>query len=218
MSETRTQDPWAERLLRVDFLAGLVVGIIAVAIWLQAWNLPMGEIRYFGPGFLPKLFGVGIAAGAIALTAWGLIQPPAHAERVKLAFRGPVVVVLGILFFALFLRGWQIGPVPTPQLGLVIVAPVTVILTGFASKEADIRELLVLGFGLTALGMLLFLDLLNLRLPVLPGGVEPWVVRSFGLEWPTRFVYGAYGLISLALSRVFGFGLFGFTSSKGPSR
>ncbi|HEV7277172.1 MAG TPA: tripartite tricarboxylate transporter TctB family protein [Devosiaceae bacterium] len=214
MSVTRSQDPWGDRLLRVDFLAGVVVGIIAVAIWMQAWNLPMGEIRNFGPGFLPKLFGAGLAVGATALTAWGLLQPPSQAERVKLAFRGPVVVTSGILFFALFIRGWQVGPIAAPQLGLMIVAPVTVVLTGFGSREGNARELLVLGFGLTALGTLLFADLLNLRLPLFPQALEPWIFQTFGFEWSRRYAYAAYALITLGLAHAFGFKLLGSARDK----
>lgn len=214
MRQAQTQDPWGDRLLRVDFLAGVVVGIIALAIWVQAWDLPMGEIRYFGPGFLPKLFGAGIAVGAIALVVWGLVQPPSHAERIELAYRGPIVVVLGILFFAFFLRGGQIGPVPTPQLGLIVVAPITVILTGFGSREANIRELIVLGFGLAALGTLLFVDLLGLRLPVFPSLLEPWIQQNFGFEWPTRFAYAAHALVALGLSHLFGYGFFGLNRTR----
>ena len=218
MIESRSTVAWGERLLRVDFLAGLVVGIIAIAIWLQAWDLPVGELSYIGPGFLPKLFGAGIAAGSVALMVWGLVQPPAHAERIELFFRGPVFVVIGILFFAAFIRGGPIGPIPVPQLGLLIVAPITVVLTGFGSREADIRELLVLGLGLGAAGTLLFVELLNLRLPVFPRFLEPWILQSFGFEWPMRVACAVEALLALGLARVFGFPITGFRSDKGLGR
>ena len=195
----------AERMLRIDFLAGFAVGIIAVAIWAQAYDLEIGEMRYFGPGFLPKVLGTGLATAACVLMVWGLLQSPAHAERIRLRLRGPVMVAVGILFFALFIRGWHVGPIPTPKLGLLVVGPFTVILAGLGSREADVRELIVLGFGLTALTTLLFADLLGMQIPIYPGFAESRINDLVGFDWSSRVAYVACFAISYGLFRHFGF-------------
>lgn len=205
MAEPDAREPLSARLLRLDFLAGVVVGIIALAILAQAWNLDMGVIRNFGPGFLPKVLGLILAAGAAILIIWGLTQPADYAERVQLKWRGPAMVAAGVFFFALFIRPWSIGAIPTPQLGLLVVAPVTVVLAGFGSKEADIRELLVLGFGLTGLATMLFSDILGLQIPVFPRFVEIPLTNSFGYDWPKRVAYLVYFALCLGLFRQFGF-------------
>lgn len=214
---TSLQQPrWRlDRLLRVDFLAGVVVGIVALAVWVQAYALPMGEVRNFGAGFLPKILGSAIAIGAVVLIVRGWVQPEARAVRLHMALRGPVAVAIGILFFACFMRGWQFGPATTPQLGLLIVGPGTVVLAGLGSKEANIRELVVLGFGLTALATMLFTDFLNMPMPLFPRVVEPFILGNFGHEWPKRVAYVAYFAIALGLAHAFGFRLSSFAAVKG---
>lgn len=214
MSRSQEQRSAADRLLRVDFLAGVMVGIIALAVWLQAYPLPMGEVRNFGAGFLPKILGTVIAVGAVVLMVRGWLQPEEQAERLQLMLRGPAAVAIGILFFACFIRSWQIGPLTTPQLGLMIVGPATVVLSGLGSKEADVRELVVLGLGLTALITILFADLLSMHLPLFPGAIEPLIRNSFGHEWPKRFAYLGYLALCLGLSRAFGFRPFSLAAAK----
>ena len=57
------------------------------------------------------------------------------------------------------------------SLVLLGAGPLTVVIGGFASPEARLRENLALGLGLTAFAMLLFGDLLNLPIPMVP---EAW--------------------------------------------
>lgn len=192
-----------ELLRRVDVLAGIVVGAIAVAIWVQAFSLDMGVIRNFGPGFLPKALGTGLAIAAIGLLAWGILQPAGRVEYLRLVPRGPAMVGIGILFFACFIKGWQLGPLQTPQFGLFIAGPITVILTGYGSKEAHFKELLVLGIGLTAAGVLLFSELLSMQIPIFPRFMEGPMVTNFGPDWPKRVGIVIFGLVSYGLARRF---------------
>lgn len=205
MTDSPNQDPLSERIWRVDFLAGIVVGVVALAVWLQSYDLSMGEISNFGPGFLPKVLGGALAVGAIALVIWGLVQPPSRAERVHMAWRGPAMVAIGVAFFAFFVRGWHLGPIPTPQLGLAFVGPITVILAGFGTKEANIKELIVLGFGLTALTTMLFADILSLQFPIFPRFMQDAMINTIGFEWPKRICYVSYAVICVVLFKHFGF-------------
>jgi hypothetical protein len=169
--------------LRIDVLGGLFLCATAAAIWLGATPLTVGELRYFGPGFLPRVLAAGLLAGGLALLIRGVTQPDAAAERLALEGRGPLLVSLGILLFALTVKGFSIGPLAVPELGLLVAGPLTVLVVGLGSAEAKPRELIVLGLGLSALMTLVFVDLLDVQLPVFPAVVA----SSIPLEWgPSR--------------------------------
>ena len=82
------------------------------------------------------------------------------------SFRGPVMVVLGILFFAVDDPGLRCSACrPVPMLGLIGAGPLAMFIRGFASPEVRWRELADPGLALTAACMILFGDLLNLPIP-----------------------------------------------------
>ena len=188
--------------LRMDVLSGILVTVVAVVVWFGSAPLPVGELRYIGPGLLPKVLAVVLFFCGIALIVAGLVQT-AGAERVFIAVRGPLVVGISILFFAVTIRGTTIGPLVIPQLGLLVTRPLTVIIAGMGSAEARVRELIILGIALTAAGVLVFSDILSMSVPVFPGILENGLVVAWGVDWPQRIAVAAYALISVALWQVF---------------
>lgn len=78
------------------------------------------------------------------------------------------MISLSVVVFAVTIRPFDLGLVTTPGLGLLIAGPMTVLIAGYASPEANLRELLIIAFSLTAFSILLFADVLNLPLPVFP--------------------------------------------------
>ena len=55
-----------------------------------------------------------------------------------------------------------------PGLGLAASGPLSLLIAGYATPEARFRELLALAFGLTAFCMVLFGDVLNQPIPIMP--------------------------------------------------
>jgi hypothetical protein len=189
---------------RIDVLAGVLVSAVALAIWFGSANLSVGELSYFGPGFLPRIFAVVLLVCGVGLIVMGCLQRNSVAEKLFVDLRGPVAIGLSILFFAITIRGFAIGGLRIPQLGLLIAGPLTVVIAGLGSVQARPRELIVLGIGLTAAGVLVFADALNMVIPVFPGLFERDLIAAWGPDLPRRVAVGAYAVIGYGLWRAFG--------------
>lgn len=185
------------RLKRVDVLAGLAMLAISAAVWQQVLPLDVGTLSYFGPGFLPRFLAVILTVISLALIAMGLFAR--EAETLVLKVRGPVFVALGVLFFAVTIRGLAIGALEIPQLGLLLAGPVTVVVAGYGTREARWRELLALGLALTALSTLVFSDFLSTTLPIFPEGIER-TLPSAWREWPKRAMCLLYLALAAAIA------------------
>ncbi|KAB1072662.1 tripartite tricarboxylate transporter TctB family protein [Methylobacterium planeticum] len=177
--------------------AGLgLVGLGLLGVWAGS-DLPQGSMRAMGPGFLPRWLSVGITLCGLALAASGLLR---DGQRLpSIALRGPAVVMLAILAFALTIRPVAVGPLTTPGLGLIVAGPLAILLAGYASPEARFRELVILALFLTAGCMLLFGDLLNLPIPIFPAFVLEALSGSVSPRLLLRAVAAGLGLTGLGL-------------------
>jgi hypothetical protein len=152
-------------------LAGglLLVALGGLAFWL-ARDLDPGTPREMGPGMMPRWLAVGVALCGLALLISAFLVPRAVNEEGEqtLPLRGPFFVVAAILVFAATIRPLSIGDVILPGLGLAASGPLSLLIAGYATPEARLRDLLALSFGLTAFCMALFGDLLNQQIPIMP--------------------------------------------------
>ncbi|GJD95192.1 tripartite tricarboxylate transporter TctB family protein [Methylobacterium iners] len=180
------------------------LGLVALgvfAIW-AGGDLPQGTLGAMGPGLMPRWLAIGVAACGVALVVAGLVKrgdplPP-------VAWRGMLVVVTAILAFALTIRPFALGPVTTPGLGLIVAGPLAILIGGYATPEARLRELVILALFLTAGCMLLFGDLLNLPIPIFPTFVIEAISGSISTRVLLRIAAGLLtlgGLLGLALGR-----------------
>lgn len=178
-------------------MGGLIlVGLAALALYLTA-DLSQGTLRSMGPGMVPRALAVGLGLCGLALVGAGLVRPGHPLERFSL--RGPVVILLAIAAFALTIRPFALGGITTPGLGLLGAGPLTVLIGGYATAEARLRELLALGFGLTAFAMLLFGDLLNLPIPMFPEAYAALFPTGWSQDGRLRATAGLLGGAALAL-------------------
>ncbi|MGO4572889.1 tripartite tricarboxylate transporter TctB family protein [Microvirga sp. 2TAF3] len=147
-----------------NFVGGLsLVALAALALWLTQ-ALPQGSLRAMGPAMLPDWLAIGVGLCGLALIAAAVLKDGEALERSSL--RGPVVVVLAILAFAVTIRPFSIGALSLPGLGLVVAGPLGILISGYATPEVRFRPLLVLALSLTPFCMVLFGDLLNLPIPL----------------------------------------------------
>jgi hypothetical protein len=142
-----------------------LLALAALALYL-ARGLPQGSLRSMGPAMLPDWLAYGVGACGIALVALGLLRDGPSLEAS--ALRGPVVVLLAILAFAVTIRPFSFGPVFIPGLGMIIAGPLAIVIGGYATPDVRHRSLLILALSLTPFCMLLFGDLLNLPIPIFP--------------------------------------------------
>ncbi|RBI85818.1 hypothetical protein DRV85_08850 [Rhodosalinus halophilus] len=144
----------------VDF-TDLVVGLAAMAgCAITAWistGYELGTPRRMGAGAFPFVLSLlGLCFGA-AIAARAVLAPEHMGAPVR--WRRLVFVSAAFLLFAAAIE----------PLGLLLTIPVVTILGARADPEARLGESLLLGLGLAAGIWVVFVKLLGLGIPVLPG-------------------------------------------------
>jgi hypothetical protein len=168
ISHDRSEAPGRRGPVRApQSLAGgiFLVALAALALWLSR-DLSRGTMSAMGPGMLPDWLAIAVGLCGLALLAFAFTKNGEALERWSL--RGPVLVIAAILAFAVTIRPFSFGALAIPGLGLVVAGPLAIIVGGFASPEARLRDLVILSLSLTPFCMVLFGDLLNLPIPVFP--------------------------------------------------
>lgn len=177
------------RVTRIDVIGGsLVTAIAASSLW-QAMDLDSGTLRSFGPGMLPTILASVLLACGTALLLIGLLRNDQKSEPFSASWRGPGFIGLAVLVFAVTVEGTELGGLALPRWGVAIAGPITVILAGYASVEADLRDLAAAGFGLSAFCLALFNDLLGMDLPVGPQLLDTVFADTLGGEGILRAAY-----------------------------
>src|SRR5215475_10498025 len=150
-----------------EFYGGLaLIAVAIVAIWASG-DLPGMHGFAFGPGTAPRLFaGLLAAVGAlVALSGLFFDGPPIESYAV----RGPAWVILGILAFAAMIRGFNLGFIKLPPLGLIPSTFAAFMISIFGSSEFRWIESLIAALAMTAFCVVLFVYLLQL-----PFQLWPW--------------------------------------------
>ena len=194
------------RHLRIDVIGGALIVLLAIAVWLGATELDAGALSRIGTGALPKGLAVFLFVAGVVILLKGLVQSNEAAERFYVSVRPMAIVIAAIMVFGLFIRGGDFGLFSTPQLGLIVVGPLTVFIAGSATPDMNARQLVVLSFGLTAAMLLVFMDLLSVTIPVFPKFIQEPLTLSIGIDLLVRLAYLAYGVLAAMLYVIF-FGL-----------
>jgi hypothetical protein len=127
-----------------DFGAAVIFILIGLAGVYFGGELRLGTAASMGPGYFPILLswvivGVGVIVAFKALTVEGpRIQP--------IQFRPILVILAAILAF-----GYLID-----RLGLAITAVLLTIVAGFARRDVNMLETLLLGVGLALFAVVVF--------------------------------------------------------------
>ena len=108
------------------------------------------------------------------------------------------LLIGGILAFALTIRPFTLGGLTTPGLGLLFAGPLAILIGGFATPEARLRDLVILALSLTPFCMVLFGDLLNLPIPVFPQALT----GLFPADWSQKAVLRATAIIMAAAALI----------------
>jgi putative tricarboxylic transport membrane protein len=139
-----------------DFGAGLfLIAIGLVGFW-QSLGLDAGTLRQIGPGMLPRAIAVLVAVCGLALAITGWLG---GSERLaRWAWRGPLFILGAVVVFGLTVR----------PLGLAVAGPLSVGLSGLASRETHWAETIGFGVAMTIFCLGLFKFALGLPIPVAP--------------------------------------------------
>ena len=166
----------------------MLIALGALALWLTR-DLDQGTLNAMGPAMLPRWLAIAVGLSGLALVAFAFAKEGDALERWSL--RGPVFVIGAILAFAVTIRPFSFGGLATPGLGLLVAGPLAIILGGYATPEARLRDLVVLALSLTPFCMVLFGDLLNLPIPVFPQALT----GLFPADWSQKAVLRATAAI-----------------------
>jgi putative tricarboxylic transport membrane protein len=143
------------KLLRQDFLGGLVIIAVAAAAYWLARHLPAGAGGGMGPGTLPK--GLAMLLGVLGVVL--LVNSFRESEGApRWSIRGPLFVLGALVVFGLAVR----------PLGLAVAGPLAIAAAAFSSSEVRWRETLLFGLAMTAFCVGLFKFALGLPIPLAP--------------------------------------------------
>jgi hypothetical protein len=167
--------------------------LAALALWLNR-NLARGNLRSMGPAMLPDWLAIAVGLCGLALLVFAFVKNGEALERWSL--RGPLLVLVSILAFAMTIRPFSFGPISIPGLGLVVAGPLAIIIGGFATPEVRLRDLVILALSLTPFCMVLFGDALDLPIPIFPQAVA----NLFPVDWSQKLILRVIALIMVALA------------------
>lgn len=152
-----------------DLAAGIFMIVVAVIAMILSRDLSMGTLRQIGPGMLPISFAV-ICAFLGLLQIIGSMR--FNGERFQgWSWRGVFFVLGGACVFALTIRGFDIGPISVPSLGLLVAGPLVMLIAGIAADDVKPLELVIFTVFMCTACILLFKYALNLPIPM-----APWLI------------------------------------------
>ena len=146
-----------------DLLAGGVFTLLGLAFAIGGSTYDVGSALRMGSGYVPLLLGGILTFLGLLIAAKAFLGGDEHARKVADEERGPVpwwraaLLVAGVVFFGATVRG----------LGLAPTLFVTTFLAALAGHGTSAVRALVTAAGLTALCLVVFVSLLQLRLPLL---------------------------------------------------
>jgi putative tricarboxylic transport membrane protein len=139
-----------------DFVGGIVLVAVALfALWASSDLQGMHGFS-FGAGTAPRMFATLLLGLGVAVMVVGIVsEGPGVAHY---AWRGPLFVMAGIVFFAFAIR----------PLGLIVSGLATFLISALGSDETRWVEAIIVGICLTIGCAFLFPYVLGLPMPLFP--------------------------------------------------
>jgi hypothetical protein len=144
-----------------DILSGLIFVGFGTAFGYAASGYPLGTAVRMGPGYFPLLLAGLLALLGVAIVVKGVTAAAAEGEIGTIPWRGVVLILAALVYFAAGIRG--LGLVPT-LLG-------TAFLSALASRSNGPVGALVIAAALTLLCVAVFHFGLGISVPL----VGPWI-------------------------------------------
>lgn len=133
--------------LNKDIVAGLTVaGAGALTSIYSASTYAVGTAGRMGPGYFPFVLGCILAVLGVAIVLIHLRTGAEATEPRPFAARPFFTIILAVAGFAVFLE----------PLGFVAATMIMTTLAAFAERPFNLKRTIALGFGLAALGWLIF--------------------------------------------------------------
>lgn len=155
--------PVGRRPYAPDLLAGGVFVALGLAFAIGGARYDVGSALQMGPGYVPLLLGGILTVLGVVIVVQAFlggdeqVRALADQERRPIPWLPAALLVTAVLFFGATVRG----------LGLAPALFVTTFLAALAGHRTGVVRALVTAAGLTVLCLIVFVSLLQLRLPLL---------------------------------------------------
>ena len=142
-----------------DFYAGVMFFTFGLIAMILAFGFPLGTAARMGPGYFPRVLGgIMMVLGLIlSLRSFRLQGSPIT----PFAWKAIALVLGGVCIFGAIVI----------QAGLVVATTVLIVISGYASKEFNIKESLISSVLLSVVAVLMFVVGLKLQFPIFPWGM-----------------------------------------------
>ena len=147
--------PAVRRALK-DILAGGIFIALGLAFALGALAYDIGTPLRMGPGYVPLVLGLLLAAMGVAVIVKGFIAGEGDEIGVP-DWRAMILITAALLFFGLTVRG----------LGVVGALFGASLMAALARSQTSWKEAIVIAIGITALSVVIFIFALQLRMPLI---------------------------------------------------
>lgn len=142
-----------------DFYAGLMFFSVGLFAMILAFGYPLGSASRMGPGYFPRVLGgILMALGAILSirSFWDKGEPIA-----PFAWKAIALVLGAVCLFGAIVM----------IVGLVIATTVLIFISGYASREFNVKESIISSIVLSAVAVGMFIIGLKLQFPIFPWGM-----------------------------------------------
>lgn len=143
-----------------DVLAGAVVIALGLAFAIGALAYEVGDPLRMGPGYMPLALGIIVIGLGIGIVIKGFLAGETDAIG-AVDWRAIVLLTAALLFFGLTVRG----------LGVAVALLGATLLASLARSRTPLIEVVLISVGLTVLSVVLFIFVLQLRVPL----TGPWL-------------------------------------------
>lgn len=144
-----------------DIAAGGIFAAFGLFFAVQSLDYELGTLFRMGPGYFPLLLGIVLLVIGVAIAVSGLRGERAISVH-SFPWRGMLLLSLAFVLFGLTVRGLGVAP----------AAFIATSLAGLASERVRPITALVIAAGLTAVTVLIFILVLQLRVPI----IGPWLL------------------------------------------
>jgi putative tricarboxylic transport membrane protein len=142
-----------------DLAAGAVVVAFAAAVLVALSHIPTAKFQAISAALFPRVCAWALVACGLALLVRGFLRRGEGIAWPRL--RGTALIVLSVVAFGL----------TAPMFGYAVAGFLTLVISGFATKEARPLQLFLFACGMIAFSIVLFSVVLKVPMPaiVLPG-------------------------------------------------
>ena len=142
-----------------DFYAGVMFFTTGLASLILAFSYPLGTAARMGPGYFPRVLGgLLMALGAIlSIRSFKLVGEPIAG----FAWKAIALVLGGVCIFGAIVN----------TVGLVVATTVLIFVSGYASKDFNVKESIYSSIVLSFFAVMMFIVGLKLQFPIFPWGI-----------------------------------------------